>query len=182
MSVLPIRVYGDQGLRRPTEPIVQIDAGIDRLIEDMFDTLRHAEGLGLAANQVGASRSLFIIDPRPLAERGVRLDSRDEPLVVINPVLVKSEGEECLEEGCLSLPGITENLHRPTRVIIRGLDRRGAPIEIVGDKILARAFAHEIDHLQGLFLIDRIVPVRRELLKPRLKELSRRSAGARRSA
>jgi len=157
-----------------------VDEPIQRLIEDMFETLKDAEGLGLAAPQVGVSVTLFIIDPAPLASRGVKLGATGEPLVFVNPRIVIREETECLEEGCLSLPGISEKVERPGRIVLRALDRKGNEIEVVGEEVLARAFSHEIDHLEGVLLVDRITPLRRELLKPRLKELARQAAESRR--
>jgi len=137
--VLPIRKYGDDVLRRPAEPVTEIDASLHRLIDDMVDTMYAAPGVGLAANQVGVSKRLAVVDlsvgKRP-----------DELHVFINPEIVEVEGQITEEEGCLSIPDFVEVVTRPERVKLRYLDRNGVEREMWGDGLMARAMCHEIDH------------------------------------
>jgi len=168
LSILPIRIYGDPILRSKAETVEKVDETILNLINDMLETLRSAKGLGLAAPQVGYSLALFVIDSIPL---GLGSD----PIVLLNPKIVTEEGEDIKEEGCLSLPGINEEVKRPARIVVEGLNREGKGVRMEKEGLLARVLHHEVDHLEGILLIDRISPLRRELLKGRLKELKKSS-------
>lgn len=165
-KIIPIRIYGDPVLRKKTDPVAEIDGSIDKLITDMTGALNSARGLGLAAPQVGHSRSLCIIN-LPIINEKVK-----EPLVLINPVIKEREDEVIYEEGCLSFPGIFAEVARPRKVSVTGLDRNGKPVEYEVSDIMARVFLHEIDHLNGVLFIDHLSTVKRQLLKGRLKKLS----------
>jgi peptide deformylase len=143
VSVLPIRVLGDPILREETKPVLGLTAEIQQLIDDMFETMYAARGIGLAAPQVGRSERLAVID----------VD--DEPMVLINPeILESSRATEKAEEGCLSIPDVYGDVERPATVRIRALDREGKPFERDAEGLLARCMQHEIDHLHGKLFLD----------------------------
>ncbi len=168
MALLEIKKYPERVLREKASPVTKIDRGIQRLIDDMVETMYAAPGIGLAAPQVGVSKRIIIIDVS-------MKEGEKKPLIVlINPEIVVGEGEIESEEGCLSLPGYITTVKRSERVIVRGLNRDGRPIEIEGEGLLSRALQHECDHLDGVLLIDRISSIKREFFKKRYqKALSR---------
>ncbi len=147
MSVQPIRIAGDPVLRQKAKRVPSIDGSIHRLIEDMLDSMRAANGVGLAAPQIGVSLRVIVIG---LAD--------EEPFAIINPEIVKRSGERKVDEGCLSLPGYhTENLTRSLTVVVKGLDPSGRKVRVRGkDDLLAEALEHEIDHINGVLYIDRL--------------------------
>jgi peptide deformylase len=160
MAVLEIRKYPDRILREKTSPVNDFGPSLQRLIDDMIETMYAAPGVGLAANQVGVPKQVMVVD--------VSTKQQDAPLIVIiNPQIVLAEGESASEEGCLSLPDYTTVVKRAERVKVRGLDRHGREIEVEGEGLLARALQHEIDHLNGKLLIDRISRLKREWFKKR---------------
>jgi len=163
MGVRRILTYGAPILRRPTRPVADLDAKLQALIDEMVETMYAAPGLGLAANQVDSPDRLFVANPSP---------DRDPArlLVVVNPILVESEGEVVAEEGCLSIPDIREEVRRARRVLVRGLDRTGRPLEVEGQDLLARIFQHELDHLNGVLFVDRLSPAKRDILTRKLKK------------
>ena len=143
MTLLPIRVLGDPILREETKPVTAITADLQRLIDDMFETMYAARGIGLAAPQVGRSERLAVVD----------VD--DEPMVLINPeILESSSATEKAEEGCLSIPEVYGDVERPASVRIRAMDRDGNVFEREASELLARCMQHEIDHLHGKMFID----------------------------
>ncbi len=163
MALLPICKYPDPVLREKTRSVVNIDNGIQRLIDDMIDTMYHAPGIGLAANQVGRPLSLLVIHiQREECEYGL--------IVLMNPELVSAQGEITFEEGCLSVPDYFANVKRHEEVVVCGLDREGKKIEIAASGLLAIALQHEMDHLEGKLFIDRISPVARDIFKRRWKK------------
>jgi peptide deformylase len=163
MALRRIVTYGDPILRQRTREVASLDGELQRLIDDMVETMYAAPGVGLAANQVGSAHRLFVANPA---------EDRDPNrlLVVVNPEVVESEGQLSAEEGCLSVPALREEVRRPRRVLLRGLDRHGTPIEVEGQDLLARIFQHEVDHLNGLFFVDRLSPVKRDILHRKLKK------------
>ncbi|HIJ75791.1 MAG TPA: peptide deformylase [Deltaproteobacteria bacterium] len=166
MSLLQICIYPDPVLRQKARLVKNIDNGIQRLIDDMVETMYHAPGIGLAANQVGRPLSLLVIHiQREESEYGL--------IVLINPQMVSSRGETTFEEGCLSVPEYYANVTRPEEVVVRGLDRRGEKIEIAAGGLLAIALQHEMDHLEGKLFIDRISPIARDIFKRRWKKKSK---------
>lgn len=162
MAILEIKKYPDEILKKKAEVIAKINGDLQKLIDDMIETMYHANGIGLAAPQVGVSKRLIVVDTSPRQEN-------QSLIVLINPEIINSEGEILSEEGCLSLPGLIIRLKRKEKVIVRGLDRKGKTVAIEATGLLAKALQHEIDHLDGLLIIDRISPLKRELLRKKLK-------------
>lgn len=173
--ILPIRVYGDPVLRTKTVDVEEDTEELQQLIDDMIDTMRGAEGVGLAAPQVGRSERIFVADVTPMLE-----DSDEEaklpeqPMVIINPQIIWESDEECeFEEGCLSIPDIRELVVRPDRIRLQYLDRGLEALEIEVGDVLARVIQHEYDHLEGVLFIDHISALRRRLLRRRLRDMSK---------
>ncbi len=163
MAILEIKRYPERILKQKTAPVGTINGATQKLIDDMVDTMHAARGVGLAANQVGIPQKLCVID---LSLRGEKA-----PLIVlINPIILEREGVIEAEEGCLSIPGYLTAVKRAERVFVKGLNREGKEISIEGEGLLARAIQHELDHLDGLLLIDRISPLKREFFKRRYKK------------
>lgn len=158
MAVLDIKKYPEAVLKKKSLPVDKFDKDLQRLIDDMIETMYAAPGVGLAAPQVGVSKRLLVID--------VSSKEEEHPLVVlINPEIVESDGIADSEEGCLSLPEYSTTLKRADRVVVKGFDRDGKPVEIDADGLLARALQHEIDHLDGVLIVDRISAIKREFFK-----------------
>ena len=168
MAVIEIKKYPAPVLKKKTAPVTSFDENLQNLIDDMVETMYAAPGVGLAAPQVGVSKRLAVID----------IGSRDEkyPLIVlVNPHIVSSEGEIEFEEGCLSIPEYTAKVRRSEKLVVRAQDRQGSKVEIEAGGLLAIALQHEIDHLDGLLLIDRISPIKREFFRKRFTK-ERKSA------
>jgi peptide deformylase len=163
MSILRIREYPDEVLKHPAEPIKNVDGKLQALIEDMFETLYAAPGLGLAAPQVGAPIQLFVYD------MGIR-EGEHERKIIINPTIVEQEGEIAEEEGCLSLPDYREVVKRAARVLLKGYDRDGKEIALEAKGLEARLFQHELDHLNGVLMFDRLSPLKRDLIQRKFKK------------
>ena len=164
MAVLPIRIYGDPILKHKSKEIVKLDSSVIKLVQDMFDTLRQASGLGLAANQVGSLQRVFIVDLSKVVPSS-------KPRVFINPAMLNSEGEQIGEEGCLSIPGIYEDVPRFKKVKFSALDLSGKEFVLEASDLLARVMQHELDHLDGILFLDRLSEVARTNLAPKLKQL-----------
>ncbi len=163
MALLAIKKYPEKILKERTVPIETLNDNIQRLIDDMVETMYAARGVGLAANQVGVSKRLCVIDTSIREEKSLLI-------VLINPAIIEKEGAEEAEEGCLSIPGYIPTIKRSAKVFVRGLNREGKSIEIEATGLLARALQHEIDHLDGLLIIDRISPIKRQFFKKRYKK------------
>ena len=166
MTVLAIRKYGDDVLRLPAEPVSEIDASLQTLIDDMIQTMYAAPGVGLAANQVGVAKRLMVIDLSVGKRAG-------ECHVFINPEIVESEGEITEEEGCLSIPDFVEVVTRPERVKLRYLDRNGEQREMWGDGLMARAMCHEIDHLNGTLFVDHLRGFKKDRILKKISKLAK---------
>jgi peptide deformylase len=164
MAVLPIYKLPDPVLRREAKEIADINGKLQRLVDDMAETMYAAPGLGLAANQVGELQRLIVFDVSH-KEGGPR-----QPRVVLNPCIVAAEGEITREEGCLSVADFSAEVRRHAQVLVKGLDREGKPIEITGEGLLAVVLQHEIDHLNGILFIDHISRLKRGLYLRRLKK------------
>mgnify|MGYP000994328723 FL=1 len=149
--------YGEEPLRAESEPVTEINDDIRRLVDDMFETMNEAKGVGLAAPQVGVNLRLAVID------------IGDDPMVLINPRILKSSGKETCDEGCLSLPGLTEKVERAKKVVAEATDIDGSVYEIEAEGLLARAIQHELDHLDGVLFIDRISKARKLQIKHELE-------------
>jgi len=162
----PILRLGDATLQRPAEPVETITPEIERLIDDMVETMYAAPGIGLAAPQVGVPLRVFVID----LSVGRDLDGL---ITLINPEFVEREGMQLEEEGCLSLPGFTATVARPERAVVRGLTRSGTSRQIEGTGLLARAFQHEMDHLDGRLFTDRLRGIKRDLIVRKVRKLTR---------
>jgi peptide deformylase len=166
LAVLPIVKYGAEVLRKPAEPIVDIDDAVQKLIDDMVQTMYAAPGIGLAANQVGVSKRLMMID--------LSVGKRPGELhICINPEIVEREGEQQEEEGCLSIPDFTETVTRPARVKMRYVDRNGTEREMWGEELMARAMCHETDHLNGTLYVDHLRGFKRDRLLKKVIKLSK---------
>jgi len=164
--IRPILKYGDDVLHQEAQPVVDLTAEIDRLIDDMIDTMYAAPGIGLAAPQIGVSLRIFVVDVSVGRER-------DSLMVMINPSFVEREGMQLEEEGCLSVPDFNATVVRPARAVVRALDRTGAEYQRDGTGLLARAFQHEMDHLDGTLFVDRLRGIKRDMILRRIRKLSR---------
>lgn len=166
MGVVPIRKFGDEVLRRATKPIENFDDELQKLIDDMVQTMYAAPGIGLAANQIGVARRLAVID--------LSVGKRPNELhVLVNPEVVERIGEQSEEEGCLSVPDFTETVLRPARVTIRFLDRNGHEREMSGEGLMARAMCHEIDHLEGKLYVDHLRGFKRDRIVRKIQKLAK---------
>jgi peptide deformylase len=164
--IRPILRYGERDLHRPASEVPAVNDEIRRLIDDMIETMYAAPGVGLAATQVGVGLRVFVVD--------VSVGRRADDLVtMVNPVWVEREGVQLEEEGCLSAPGFSATVVRPSRAVVRGLDREGREQTIEGTGLLARAFQHEMDHLDGTVFIDRLRGIKRDLIVRRIQKLKR---------
>ena len=168
--ILPIYLYGQAVLRKVTEDITPDYPELSKLIEDMFETMDNAEGIGLAAPQIGLPIRLVVIDLSPLSEDFP--EYKDFRRVYINAHIIEtSEDTDTVEEGCLSLPGIHEKVTRPTRIRVQYMDENFVEHDEWVDGFLARAMQHEFDHLEGKVFVDRLSPLRRQMNKNRLMNL-----------
>ena len=166
MAILTILKYGDPRLSEPGEPVTRWTSDLDTLVADMLETMYYARGVGLAATQVGVLKRLFVAD----VSGG---KNPDEILVVLNPEIVETAGEEKMDEGCLSVPGIYAPVVRPYRVKMRGTTPSGEPREWEAEGFLARAFLHEVDHLNGRLFIDRLTPFNRRMVLKKIAKKKR---------
>lgn len=142
MAIRNIRKDGDEVLRKISKPVEKMTPRLEELIDDMLETMKHADGVGLAAPQVGVLRRIIVLD----------VDEKE--YVLINPEIVSEDGVQCGQEGCLSIPGIYMNVTRPNHVVVKALDREMKEITVEGTDLLARALCHEIDHLNGILFRD----------------------------
>lgn len=167
MAILKILYLPDPCLRQVAKPISVFDAALQTLIEDMFDTMYDAKGVGLAAPQVGVSQRLSVID--------VEGDKRTQ-LVIINPEIVYQEGEKEYQEGCLSVPGTYDTVIRAEKVRVKALDRHGKPFELEAEGLLGECLQHEIDHLNGKLYIDLLSPLKRSIARRKLEKFKRQQS------
>jgi peptide deformylase len=168
MALLPILEFPDPRLRTRAQPVEHVDDALRKLIDDMFETMYAAPGIGLAATQVNVHKRLVVIDVS---------ESRKEPRVFINPEILSREGVEETEEGCLSVPGVYDKVTRANRVRVRALDRDGKPFELDADGLLAVCIQHEIDHLDGKLFVDYLSELKRTRIRKKLeKERKERAA------
>lgn len=162
MAVLPIHEYPDSVLREAAKPVERFDDELKAFLEDMWETMKENDGVGLAAPQVGVDRQIAVVQ-----WQGKRY-------VLINPRVVYSEGKDIHEEGCLSAPGVYEEVARPTRIVVEAQDEEGNAYRIEEEGFMARALAHEIDHLQGRLFFDRLSSIKRQMVKRKLQKNRRR--------
>ena len=167
MAVLEILKYPHPTLKKRSETVSRIDEDVRKLIHDMRETMHAAGGIGLAACQVGVSRRVIVLDVGPM-------DPQHSFFALINPEVVSGEGEIDHEEGCLSVPEYLEKIKRKEKVCVKGFSPEGKEIEIMGDGILAIALQHEIDHTNGILILDRVSRLKREIYRNRLKKEKRK--------
>lgn len=165
MALLDILQYPDERLRHVAAPVDPVDERVRRLVDDLFETMYAAAGIGLAATQVGVDERIAVIDVSA---------EHDEPRVLINPEILAREGGQESEEGCLSIPGVHDRVHRAERIRVRALDRNGHPAEFEADGLLAVCIQHEIDHLDGRLFIDYLSMLKRRRLDKKLSKQRRR--------
>jgi peptide deformylase len=164
--IYPIVKFPDPVLQKPAEPVTVFDAELRKLVDDMFTSMYDAQGIGLAAPQIGISKRLTVID----------LSFQKKPedkIVLINPEVIEIKGKQVEEEGCLSLPEIRDRVVRAAEVKVRAQDAEGKPIEVEGTELLARAMQHEIDHLDGILFIFRLSRLKRDLQLRKIRKLQR---------
>jgi len=169
MAKLPILEFPDPRLRTIAKPVDQVDAELSRLIDDMFETMYAAPGIGLAATQVDVHRRLLVLDVS---------EDQSRPMVFVNPEILSAEGHQVYQEGCLSVPGIYADVTRANSVRVRALDRHGAAFEIEADGLLAVCIQHEMDHLAGKVFVDYLSPLKREQVRKKLAKAARGSDAA----
>ncbi len=162
--IRPITKYGDAVLESPGKPIEKFDEDFAKLCEEMFESMYAAQGVGLAAPQIGLAKRLAVVD----VSVGKNPEAR---LVLANPEIIHVEGDQREEEGCLSLPGFRGNVLRPAYVTIRAQNLHGETFEMKGEGLLARAFSHEIDHLNGILFLQHLSMLKRDLIKRRIRKL-----------
>jgi peptide deformylase len=169
MAVLPVCKQGDRIFSMRVRPVTEVTDEVRTLIDDMIETMRRGEtpAVGLAAPQVGRDLAIIVAEPPPDHEGTEAL--YQGAVVLLNPEIVLTSGSEVIEEGCLSCPGVTADVERPREIIVKGLDRDGKPVRLEVEGALARIFQHEIDHLSGRFFFDHLNPIRRQLLKVRIR-------------
>jgi len=165
-KIYPIVKYGDPILEKPAKTIAEFDAELEELAEDMFASMYAAQGVGLAAPQIGKSIRLAVVD----VTSGKNPEAK---IVLVNPEIIHGEGEKREEEGCLSIPGFRGYVVRPQFVTIRAQNLKGEPFEIRGEDLLARAFCHEIDHLNGILFLAHLSMLKRDLIKRKIKKLKK---------
>lgn len=170
MARLDILTYPDPRLAEKSQPVEVVDDALRQVIDDMIETMYEADGVGLAAPQVGILKRLIVLDCNPREdENGAPLPKN--PLAVVNPIIVaKSEEKILWEEGCLSVPEYNDEVERSARCTVKGLDRDGQEITIEADGLLAVCFQHEIDHLEGVLFVDRLSRLKQSMVKKRLKK------------
>jgi peptide deformylase len=164
--IYPIVKYGDPVLERPAQPVTEFDDELRKLAEDMFESMYAAHGIGLAAPQIGIARRIAVID----------ISFKKDPaakLVLVNPEILHTEGRQRQSEGCLSVPEFRESVTRPSRVTVRAQDLSGKWFEQTGEDVLARAFMHETDHLDGKLYLAHLSALKRDLMKRKIRKLMR---------
>jgi peptide deformylase len=164
--IRPILRYGERGLHEPAAEVTTFDDGLQQLIDDMIETMYAAPGVGLAATQIGVRQRVFVVD------LSIGRNASDL-IVMINPTFVSREGTQLEEEGCLSAPGFNATVVRPKHAVVKGLDRHGNEHTVEGRDLLARAFQHEMDHLDGVVFIDRLRGIKRDLIVRKIQKLKK---------
>lgn len=164
MAILNILYFPDPLLRNQAKPVEKVDDSLRELLDDMLETMYQAPGIGLAATQVNDLRRVVVIDIS---------DEHDQPICLINPEILQKEGEEEMDEGCLSVPGIYEKVTRAEHIWVRALNREGETIEMEADGLLAVCIQHEIDHLDGKLFVDYLSNLKRQRIRKKLEKESR---------
>lgn len=166
MSLLPILHYPDPRLRNKAEPVAKVDKEIQQLVDDMFETMYEAPGIGLAAVQVNVLKQVIVIDIT---------EEKKQPLCFINPRIIKADGEEQMEEGCLSVPGIYEPVSRYNVITVEALDQEGKTFKMDAEGLLSVCIQHEMDHLQGKLFVDYLSEMKRKRIRKKLEKLKRQT-------
>lgn len=161
MAKLEILEFPDSRLRNRAETVDVVDDALRQTIDDMFETMYEAPGIGLAATQVNIAKRLVVIDIS---------EEKDQPLVLINPEILEKDGEEEMDEGCLSVPGVYERVRRADHIKMRALDRNGEPFELEAGGLLAVCIQHEIDHLEGKLFVDYLSEMKRQRIRKKLEK------------
>jgi len=169
MAFLPILEFPDPRLRTQAQPISHFDDALLRLIDDMFETMYAAPGIGLAASQVNVHKQLLVLDVS---------EEKNRQLVLINPKIISRDGSQTYQEGCLSVPGIYADVDRADSIVVESLDRHGKPQHIEADGLLAVCIQHEMDHLIGKLFVDYLSPLKREMVRKKLEKARRAAAPA----
>jgi len=164
MAILEILHFPDTRLRNRAKPVEAVDASVRKLVDDMFETMYAAPGIGLAATQVNDARRVIVIDIS---------DDKDQPICLINPEILETAGEESMDEGCLSVPGVYETVTRADRIKVRALNRDGESIVLETEGLLAVCIQHEMDHLEGKLFIDYLSNLKRQRIRKKLVKESR---------
>lgn len=169
MSVLSVLRFPDERLRTKASPVKEVNEHIQKIIDDMFETMYEEEGIGLAATQVDIHQRIIVIDVS---------ENRDQPYVLVNPEILDKSGETGIEEGCLSIPESRGFVPRAEKVKIRALDRNGKSFELEADDLLAICIQHEMDHLEGKLFVDYLSPLKRQRIRQKLEKMARQDARA----
>ena len=164
MALLEILHFPDPRLRLKALPVTQVDDQVRKMVKDMLETMYQAPGIGLAATQVNIQLEVIVIDVS---------ENKDQPLCLINPKIIESDGTEVMEEGCLSVPGFYENVIRAEKVKVQALNESGESFELEAEDLLAVCIQHEIDHLQGKLFVDYLSPLKRQRIKKKLIKLEK---------
>jgi peptide deformylase len=167
MAILEILHYPDPRLRNEAKPVTEVDAEIQQLVKDMFETMYAAPGIGLASIQVNVPRRVIVVDVS---------EDHDQPLCFINPEIIETVGEETMDEGCLSVPGFYETVQRAEKIRVKALNEKGEVFEMDADGLLAVCIQHEIDHLDGKLFVDYLSPLKRNRIKKKLEKESKQQA------
>ena len=169
LAILPVYIYGQPILRKKAKPVRKIDDGLLHLVQDMFETMHSAHGIGLAANQVGSLERIVVVDVSDMGD-----EYKDvKPMVLLNPEVLSEEGAWTMEEGCLSIPDIRDEVERAETVRVRYKDLEFHDQEVIANNLLGRVLLHEIDHLNGVLFIDHLGMMKQKLLKGRLNKIRR---------
>jgi peptide deformylase len=166
MAILDILHFPDARLRNKAKPVTEVDEAVRRLIDDMFETMYEAPGIGLAAVQVNDPRRVIVVDTS---------EDRSTPLALVNPEIIEKHGEEEMDEGCLSVPGVYETVQRADRIRVRAINRDGERIEMDADGLLAVCIQHEIDHLDGKLFVDYLSSLKRQRIRKKLEKEARQA-------
>jgi peptide deformylase len=164
--IRPIVLWGSEVLDKPSDPVTNITGEEVKLVQDMIETMYKAPGVGLAAPQIGIAKRIMVTDT-------TSGEKKNALVTLVNPEIVDTDGEQCEEEGCLSIPGFAATVVRPKKIVLQGLDLDGKEIIVEGSDLLARAFCHEMDHLDGKFFLDHLSFIKRDMIKRRIKKLIR---------
>ena len=167
MAILDVLRFPDERLRTVAKKIIEVDKSITTIISDMFDTMRHENGIGLAATQVNVHKRLVVMDVS---------ENQDTPMVFINPEITHKEGKTISEEGCLSVPNNYAQVERAEKITVTALDKTGEPFTLDADGLMAICIQHELDHLKGILFVDYLSPLKRQRIKTKLEKEARLAA------